>query len=237
MNEPHDPAAWRRALRAVLYGRVSTDDPEEQDPESQFVVLRPFCASRGWPVVAEFSDRISSDPANKKRRRRDPPGLAKAIHLIEERHADVLVVMGADRLVAGPIALLNLVARIQDLGGQVTSYRDGRDLDTTTDHGELQTFLDGWFNRMRLRLGKVATKAGIKRYREANDGRWGRPPSAPTAAQVAEARLRRSPPLSLRAVARELGCSHTHAQARWAEWQKNPGAIPASEPVADLDQK
>ncbi len=86
-------------LRAVLYARVSTDDEEDQDPETQLRALRPYVTEEPkWRIVGEETDRGSSDPAHKKRRWRDPPGLAKSIRMIEDQHADVLAVFGADRL-------------------------------------------------------------------------------------------------------------------------------------------
>lgn len=42
-----------------------------------------------------------------------------------------------------PVSLLQLVGRIQSLGGHVASYRDGADLDTTSEMGELILFIRG----------------------------------------------------------------------------------------------
>jgi DNA invertase Pin-like site-specific DNA recombinase len=174
-----------KPLRAVLYARVSTDTGE-QDPESQLQALRTWSTSRGWRVVGEETDRVSSDP---KRRRGEPPGLTRAIRLIEDKRADVLAIFAADRLVADPIPLLRLVARVQELGGAVSSLQDGRDLDTTTDAGELLTFIAGWYNRMRVRLIRAGTVAGLARARAA--GRvGGRPRRVVDLEQLEELRAR-----------------------------------------------
>lgn len=177
-----------RSLRAVLYARVSTDkgeqDPDRQDPESQLLRLRGWAKERGWRVIGEEADCVTCDP---KRRRKDPPGFVRALRCIEERRADVIAIVGADRLVADPIALINLVARIQDLGGAIASVEDGTDLDTTTDSGEFNLYLRGHFNRMRVKLGRAATVRGIERARAAGK-RLGRPPApAPTLAMIEEA--------------------------------------------------
>lgn len=151
----------RKPKRAVLYGRVSTDRGE-QDPESQLVAERIWAAGRDLVVVAEFTDRITSDP---KRRRRDPPGLTQALHMIENGEADVLVIFAADRLVADPLRLLQLVTRVQDAGGTITSVQDGRDLDTTNELGELSVFMMGWFNRWRLKLCRAHSIRGQQKAR------------------------------------------------------------------------
>ena len=172
-----------KQLRVVLYARVSMDTGE-QDPETQLQALRAWAEKRGWRVVAELADRITCDP---KRRRREPPGMVEALRMIEEGKADVIAIFGADRLVADPVALLQLVRRVQELGGAIASLRDGRDLDTTDPGNEILVFFDGWFNRMRLRLISEATKAGLAR-RRAQGVRLGRPPKGVDGAQVAELR-------------------------------------------------
>ena len=162
--------------------------------------------------MEEQADRVTSDP---KRRKKDPPGLVRAVHAIEERRADVLGIFGADRLVCDPIALLHFVSRIQDLGGQISSYRDGRDLDTLSDHGQLTTFLDGWFNRMRIKLIRTATKAGLARAR-ARGQQLGRPRTAPPWRRWRSCAGQK---LSFRQIGKRLGCSHATARS---VWKKNP---------------
>lgn len=181
----------RRRLRAILYARVSTGDREagpdgqkvrrQQDPEAQLLRLRSYAAQRGWPVVAEFSDVITCDPV---RRRKDPPGFVRAMRMLQERKGDVLVIVGAHRLVAGALALLNLVSRVQELGGAIASMEDGRDLDTTDEMSLLSLFMKGIFNTWRLKLGREATIRGLERAR-AQGKILGRPPvQGPTLAEV-----------------------------------------------------
>jgi len=148
-------------LRAVLYARVSTRNGE-QDPDVQIERLREWAAQRGWQVVAVERDRVSGDPA---RRRGDPAGLTRAIQAIAERRADVLAVFAADRLVRSPVHLLQLVSRVQSVGGHVASMQDGNDLDTTSDVGELFVFLRGWYARMEMKLIRARIKAGLDRAR------------------------------------------------------------------------
>lgn len=192
-------------MKAILYARVSRDDGV-QDPQVQLHALREWAASRGWKIVGEQFDRITGDPG---RRKGDPPGLRAALQLVQDRKADVLAVFAADRLVRSPVALLQLVARVQQLGGHVASLQDGSDLDTTTDLGELYLFLRGWMARMEMRLLRARTKAGLARAR-AEGKRLGRPPLA-DARTVAQLRANgRTWP----EIATQLGC--TIAAARGA---------------------
>jgi len=157
--------------RCVLYLRVSKSDGS-QDITTQEGVLRAEAARRCWAVVAVEHDQVSGDPV--KRGGRTPPGLARALAAIECRKASILLVFAADRIVRSAIGLLQLVQRVQQLGGRVCSARDGAELDTTTEQGELLLFLQGWFARWELRLTRERTKAGLQRARAAGK-RLGRP--------------------------------------------------------------
>lgn len=196
--------------RAVLYARVSRG--ESQDVAGQLSALRSWAATRGWAVVGEHHDQLTGD--SQRRQPGDPPGLRAAMRLLESREADVLAVFSADRLVRSPLALLTLVGRVQALGAHVSSFQDGSDLDTLSDHGELFLFLRGWYARMELKLIRARTLAGLERARAAGKV-LGRPRSpGPSPTQVQELRTRG---LSWAAIARECGCTPTLARARWME--------------------
>ena len=47
-------------MKVAIYARVSTSD-KEQDPETQLLPLRDFCAAQGWETVGEYVDHA---PAN-----------------------------------------------------------------------------------------------------------------------------------------------------------------------------
>jgi DNA invertase Pin-like site-specific DNA recombinase len=178
--------------RVVIYARVSSPakgvraDDHDQDPAVQVEAMREWVQTRGWQVVAVETDRVTGDL---DRRKGDPPGLRRALTLVQDRKADVLGVFAADRIVRHPVGLLQLVSRVQSLGGHVASMQDGSDLDTTTPTGELLTFLRGWWARMELRLIRERTRAGLARAR-AEGKKLGRPlsTSAPEPAQVAQLR-------------------------------------------------
>lgn len=54
-------------MRVALYARVSTSD-KDQDPETQLMPMRNFCAAHGWEIVAEYVDYASAnDQAHRTR--------------------------------------------------------------------------------------------------------------------------------------------------------------------------
>ena len=187
--------------RAVLYLRVSKSDGS-QDLGTQEAALRLEAARRGWDVVGLEHDLVSGDPV--RRGGRTPPGLSRALSTIETRRATILLVFAADQIVRSALGLLQLVQRVQQLGGRVCSARDGAELDTTTEQGELLLFLQGWFARWELRLTRERTKAGIERARAAGK-RLGRP-SRPALDRAEVARLRDSG-VSQETIASVLGCT------------------------------
>ncbi len=207
-----------RPLRAVLYARVSRDDGE-QDPAVQLQALQEWAGVRGWRVVAQESDRITGDPA---RRNGDPPGLRKALSRIQCKKADVLAVFAADRLVRSPVGLIQLVSRVQSLGGHVASLQDGADLDTTSDLGELFLFLKGWFARMELRLLRSRTLAGLARAK-AKGTKLGRRRNADAPDPAHVAHLRESGQ-SWTLVAGQLGCHPSAARRAFARLVENGGS-------------
>ena len=179
------------ATRAVLYARVSTDTGQ-QDTETQLRALRDLCRVRGYVIASEHIDRISGDPG---RRRGDPPGLRAALDQLSRRRASILVIFAADRLVRSAVGLLELVGRVHDLQARIVSLQDGSDLDTSTDTGQLVTFLKGWFARMSLNLTRTRTVAGLARAR-ANGKTLGRP-RAPEPCPAAVWRYRHSGEMSI----------------------------------------
>lgn len=147
---------------AILYARVS--DADKQDHRQMLSILRTFASGRGWAVGSEHYDKVTGDPA---RRGGDPPGLRAALDRVASLHgAGVLVVTSVDRLVRSPVDLLALIGRVQRLPGAVCSMEDGADCDTTTDTGELLTFIRGWLARIELRLVRRRTTAVLAERKE-----------------------------------------------------------------------
>jgi len=190
----------RMQLRVVLYARRSL---EKQSIDGQLIELRRWVADNGHVVVGECQDDVTGNPL---RRKGDPPGLRQALAYVEKvngrRRADLLLVFAADRLVRSPLELLNLVARIQAHGAHVKGIDDGHDLDTTTDTGELLTFIRGWFARFERKLIGSRTRAGLEGAR-ARGVKLGRPRTLDAAA-IGKVHTLRGKGLGVRAIAREL---------------------------------
>src|SRR3989442_15645169 len=84
-----------RAVRAVLLGRVSTDD-KDQDPENQLRPLREAAARKGWTVVREISKHLSAWD-----NRAAEAVWRECLEPIRNGEADVLCVWSLDRLSRG----------------------------------------------------------------------------------------------------------------------------------------
>ena len=47
-------------MKVALYARVSTSD-KDQDPETQLMPMRDFCAAQGWEIFDEYVDYASAN--------------------------------------------------------------------------------------------------------------------------------------------------------------------------------
>ena len=56
-------------MKVALYARVSTAD-KDQEPETQLMPMRDFCAAQGWEIVAEYIDHAPANVLESQRRRR-----------------------------------------------------------------------------------------------------------------------------------------------------------------------
>ena len=78
--------------RAIIYVRVSTDDQADNySIESQIAACQKYAAEHGFSVIAVLQDVMSGAKL-------DRPGLTKVRELIQQKHADVLIVYCSDRL-------------------------------------------------------------------------------------------------------------------------------------------
>ena len=115
------------AMRAALYGRVSTVD-KGQDPEVQLGELRAYATRRGFEVVAEFVDFASGA-------RNGRPEYQRMLDAARKRRFDVLLVWRYDRFARSMQELVNALEEFRTLGIDFISYRENAD--TTTAQGKL----------------------------------------------------------------------------------------------------
>lgn len=100
-------------------------------PQVQRERIEAWAKMRG-AVLVEITEDLDESGGNFER-----PGLLRAIRLIEQDAADVLVVSGMDRFGRHLAQGLAVLDRIQAAGGKFVSVQEEHGMDTTTAHGEL----------------------------------------------------------------------------------------------------
>jgi len=175
----------KSAGHLVGYARVST---AEQDPALQLDALEVAGCSR------VFTDHASGS-------REDRPQLAAALDCL--RRGDTLVVWRLDRLGRSLPHLIDTVTALQDRKVGFRSVTES--VDTTTAGGRLVFHLFGALAEFERQLIRDRTLAGLAAARAR--GRVGGRPRVMTEAKLRLARAMRAqtPPMSLGAVATELG--------------------------------
>ena len=91
--------------RAALYMRVSTVD---QHPETQLYDLRQMAAQRGFDIVREITDKISSTKARR-------PGLEELMRDARHGKFDVVLVWACDRIARSTRHFLELLDELNQL--------------------------------------------------------------------------------------------------------------------------
>lgn len=93
-NQVQRKAKRPEEIKAVLYGRISVNRPNEQSIANQQREMREWCASMGWEIVGDFHDRGRSAYKLDV----DREGFESAMGLIESGAANHLVVWKLDRM-------------------------------------------------------------------------------------------------------------------------------------------
>jgi DNA invertase Pin-like site-specific DNA recombinase len=180
-------------LRAALYARVSTSNGH-QDPQMQLRELREYAARRGWQVIADYVDQISS---SKERR----PQLDRLLAECRKRRFDAVVVYRYDRFARSLRQLVNALAEFDALGIQFVSLHEG--VDTSTPNGRLVFGIFASIAEFERELIRERVRSGLAHAR-AKGKRLGRPGHAVNAAQVLALRSAGS---SIRDIATQLNSS------------------------------
>ncbi len=110
--------------RAIVYARVSTDDQADNySTESQIAACQKYALDHNFPVVGVLQDVISGAKL-------DRPGLAKVRQLIQDKHADVLIIYCSDRLTRSLAHSLLLRDEFKVAGAAVHFVTKGESQDT-----------------------------------------------------------------------------------------------------------
>lgn len=117
--------------RAVIYLRLSLDRTGEKESIAiQEADCRALCARQGWDVVAVEVDRDVSGY-----KRVATPGLDRALDMIRDREANVLVAWKVDRLTRrGIVRMGEILGLLDEVGARIAFVMDN--IDTSTAIGE-----------------------------------------------------------------------------------------------------
>jgi DNA invertase Pin-like site-specific DNA recombinase len=153
-------------MKVAVYARVSTSD-KEQDPETQLMPLREFCAAQGWEVYREYVDQA---PANDLLHR------VQWRHLLDDaskRKFDLLLVWRMDRAFRSVLDAATTLERLRTWGVGLRSYSEPW-LDTTSPFGEALYYITVAYAQLERGILRERVKAGMDRARKQGK-RIGRP--------------------------------------------------------------
>ena len=185
------------ALRAVTYGRVSTQRQADSgiSLDDQKDLLAAEVIRRGWEHLDHYEDRGASGKKMSNR-----PCLVSALELLDAGHADVLVVAKTDRLARSTQDFAALLNRADRRGWKVVAL--DMDVDTTTAAGRMVAQMVAVVAEFESRRIGERT-AAVHAVRKAQGKRAGQPPVLPDRLRRSIAK-RHGAGESLRSIARSL---------------------------------
>jgi DNA invertase Pin-like site-specific DNA recombinase len=197
--------------RAVLYARVSTGD---QHPETQLLDLRQMAKQRGYGIVQEYMDTISSSKAKR-------PGLDRLLADARRHRFDVVLVAAFDRMARSTRHFLELLDELNHLGIEFISFREN--IDTGGPLGRAIVVIVGAIAELERSLIVERVKAGMRRAK-LEGRRIGRAPLDIDREQVVHDRCSG---MSLKQVARKYRISRASV-VRFVKEGKNRQAVAAA---------
>ncbi len=139
--------------RAAIYTRVSTVD---QHPETQILDLRQMAAQRGFEIVHEYTDKVSSTKARR-------PGLEEMMCDARRGRFDIVLVWAGDRVARSTRHFLELLDELTRLGVQYASFRE--ELDTGGPLGRAIVTIVAAVAELERNLIVERVRAGMRRAR------------------------------------------------------------------------
>jgi len=182
--------------RVALYARVSTLD---QSTDSQLLDLRRYVSERGWNIFREYVDQGISGTKDSR------PALNDLMNDARKRRFDVVLVWRFDRFARSTKHLILALEEFRNLGIDFVSYQEN--IDTSSPLGSAIFTIISAVAQLERDIIAERVKAGLRRARE-NGKRLGRPKVSVDPQRLRELRLEG---LSLRAIAKQLGISHSKA--------------------------
>lgn len=141
-------------MKVAIYARISTSD-KEQDPETQLLPLRDFCAAQGCEVYREYVDQASAlDIAHRTAWRQLLDDAAR-------RKFSAVIVFKLDRAFRSVKHMHDTLHTWEALGIGFTCIRD--QFDTSTAIGRLLLNLLASLAEFELELIRERVRAGMDR--------------------------------------------------------------------------
>lgn len=137
--------------RVAIYTRVSGLG---QHPETQLCDLRPLAASRGYEIIAEYTDTICG--AKSKR-----PGLDKLLMDARRGRFDTVMVWSFDRLARSVKHFLEVLDELNHLNIALISFREN--IDTSGPLGRAMIVIVAAISELERSLIVERVKAGMRR--------------------------------------------------------------------------
>ena len=180
--------------RIAIYARVSTTD---QSTESQLLDLRRYTRERGWTIFKEYCDNGVSGTKDSR------PALNELMNSAKKRRFDMVLVWRFDRFARSTKHLNLALEEFKNLGIDFVSYQEN--IDTSSPLGSAIFTIISAVAQLERDIIAERVKAGLRRAKE-NGKKLGRPESE---VDLRELRRLRARGLSLRAIADQVGISHT----------------------------
>jgi len=136
--------------RAALYMRVSTLD---QHPETQMYDLHQMAEQRGYEIVEEYTDMISSTKARR-------PGLDAMMRDARHGQFDVVLVWACDRIARSVRHFLELLDEFNRLNTEFISFRE--QIDTGGPLGRAVVVIIGAIAELERSLIVERVRAGMR---------------------------------------------------------------------------
>ena len=152
-------------MKVALYARVSTID-KDQDPETQLMPMRDFCAAQGWEIYAEYVDYASANDQVHRTRWRD------LLDDAAKKRFSVVLVFKLDRAFRSVKQMHDSLAAWEITKVSFQSIRE--QFDTSTPMGRLLMNILATLAEFELELISERVKAGMDRARRQGK-RIGRP--------------------------------------------------------------
>jgi len=143
-------------MKVALVSRVSTSD-KEQDPETQLMPMRDFCAAQGLEIYDEYTDYASANDLAHRVRWRD------LLDDAAKRKFTVVLVFKLDRAFRSVKHMHDTLAAWELVGVSFKSLREP--FDTSTALGRLLLNLLASLAEFELEMIRERVKAGMDRAR------------------------------------------------------------------------